>query len=194
MLILITGGAGSGKSAFAENLTAKLHGLQKSGDLYYFATMQVREDDPECQKRIRKHQNQRAGKNFITIETPFLEVPDFSENSRQSGTGLLECVSNLLANLQFDREFNFCNFKNQDLPAQITGNILQLSARLENLVVITNEIFTERTPEDSAMREYLRNLGKINCSLAEHAEIVIEIQAGMPVIWKGENFFHEVMD
>ncbi|MDE6729480.1 MAG: bifunctional adenosylcobinamide kinase/adenosylcobinamide-phosphate guanylyltransferase [Oscillospiraceae bacterium] len=190
MLILITGGAGSGKSAFAENLTAKLHGLQKSGDLYYFATMQVREDDPECQKRIWKHRQQRAGKNFITMETPFLEIPDFSENLRQSGTGLLECMSNLLANLQFDCNFNF----NPNLTEQIVQKILQLSACLENLVVITNEIFTDRIPEDSSMQEYLRNLGKINCSLANHAEIVIEIQAGMPVIWKGENFFHEVMD
>ncbi|MDE5767791.1 MAG: bifunctional adenosylcobinamide kinase/adenosylcobinamide-phosphate guanylyltransferase [Oscillospiraceae bacterium] len=192
MLILITGGAGSGKSAFAENLAMQLQKLKKSGNLYYFATMQVREDDPECQKRIRKHQKQRAGKNFITIETPFLEIPDFSENSVnswQSGTGLLECMSNLLANLQFD----FNNSENQALPKRITGKILQLSACLENLVVITNEIFRERIPADSAMRDYLRNLGEVNCSLAEHAEIVIEIQAGIPIIWKGENFFHEVM-
>ncbi|MDE6087679.1 MAG: bifunctional adenosylcobinamide kinase/adenosylcobinamide-phosphate guanylyltransferase, partial [Oscillospiraceae bacterium] len=53
MLILITGGAGSGKSAFAENLSLRLQN-GNSGNLYYFATMQIY--DEECQRRVRKHQ------------------------------------------------------------------------------------------------------------------------------------------
>ncbi|MDE5755421.1 MAG: bifunctional adenosylcobinamide kinase/adenosylcobinamide-phosphate guanylyltransferase, partial [Oscillospiraceae bacterium] len=54
--------------------------------------------------------------------------------------------------------------------------------------------FTDRMPDDPAMREYIQNLGSINCRLAEYAEIVLEIQAGNPVIWKGENLFREIMD
>lgn len=187
MLILITGGAGSGKSAFAENLSLQLQNYN-SGNVYYFATMQIY--DEECRRRVLKHQKQRAGKHFITVETPFLEISEILDfqNVSESDTGLLECMSNLLANLQFD-----CHSENQDLPERITGKILQLSAYLGSLVVITNEIFTDRMPDDPAMREYIQNLGNINCRLANYAEIVLEIQAGNPVIWKGENLFREIM-
>lgn len=211
MLILITGGAGSGKSVFAENLAIQLNNnlnnldnSDQSGDLYYFATMQVRKDDPECLECIRKHREQRAGKHFVTIETPFLDARDFTDlqnlsknsgdagDSGQSGTGLLECMSNLLANLQFSPDATY-HPENPDLPALITEKILQLSGLLRNLVIITNEIFTDTPPEDPAMQDYLQNLGKINCNLAQHAGIVLEIQAGIPVIWKGESLFFEIL-
>ena len=181
MLILIIGGAGSGKSLFAEKIASKLEKI----NLYYFATMQIY--DEECKQRVLRHQQQRAEKNFITIETPFLEnllnFPEFS-------TGLLECLSNLLANMQFDSKFS----KIENLPELINKKILNLYQNLKNLVIITNDIFADKIPENSDMKSYFQNLGKINCMLAEHAEIVIEINSGNRIIWKGENLLHEIMD
>ena len=70
MFYLITGGSGSGKSEYAENLARKL-GKSTAPDteaapLYYIATMRVW--DEEGRARVRKHRLQREGKGFLTLE------------------------------------------------------------------------------------------------------------------------------
>ena len=64
MTVLVTGGSGSGKSALAEQISERLRQPEKP--FYYLATMQVW--DAECEARIAKHRQQRAGKGFCTIE------------------------------------------------------------------------------------------------------------------------------
>ena len=64
MLILVTGGAGSGKSLLAERISMQL----KCMPFWYVATMQVW--DQECRDRIDRHRRQRAGKGFQTVEAP----------------------------------------------------------------------------------------------------------------------------
>ena len=64
MLILVSGGSGSGKSAFAEDLIVS-SGLETK---IYVATMQVW--DAEGQARVDRHRAMRAGKGFATLECP----------------------------------------------------------------------------------------------------------------------------
>ncbi len=61
MMALVTGGAASGKSAFAEQLALSLPGPHA-----YVATM--RHGDGETEARIARHRDMRAGKGFVTIE------------------------------------------------------------------------------------------------------------------------------
>ena len=65
MVIFVIGGSGSGKSEFAENLAVELQ-RQDAGKLVYIATMEPL--DEESKKRIRRHQDMRAGKGFETRE------------------------------------------------------------------------------------------------------------------------------
>ncbi len=179
MQILISGGSGSGKSQLAERLAVS----QKQTPLYYFATMQIW--DAECAERVKRHRRQRAGKGFQTIE-----VPDHLLQTAQSlpvgGCGLLECVSNLLSNEQFCVQ--------QTHPAEtILAGIAALRSRLDMLVIVTNEVFTDRVPQDADMQAYLQQLGRINCTLASLSEIVIEVCSGIPVCWKGASLFHEIL-
>ena len=58
---------------------------------------------------------------------------------------------------------------------------------------MTNEVFSDGTPADPAMQAYLQNLGNINCALGAEADVVAECCAGLPVIWKGESLYHEIM-
>ena len=94
MLYLVTGGSGSGKSEYAENLAVHLRERlgTEAGRLYYVATMYSY--DRECGKRIARHRLMRRDKGFSTIEC-------YCGISRvQSGREdvlLLECMSNLLA-------------------------------------------------------------------------------------------------
>lgn len=62
MIYLVTGGSGSGKSAYAESL---LSGFENIRSRYYIATMQVYGEEG---KRVERHRRLRAGKGFITSE------------------------------------------------------------------------------------------------------------------------------
>ena len=68
MITLITGGSGSGKSAYAEKYICHVSNEKGYKEKYYIATMQVFDD--EGQRKIDRHRRLRAGKCFITIEQP----------------------------------------------------------------------------------------------------------------------------
>ena len=68
-LYYITGGAGSGKSEYAEQLAERLH-TQLGGPLYYVATMNPAPRDADAAARIAKHQKRRAGRGYTTLECP----------------------------------------------------------------------------------------------------------------------------
>lgn len=170
MVILVTGGSGSGKSAFAENCVVSL-GEQKQ---IYIATMYPY--DEESRKRVARHRKMRAGKGFETVECytglSGVEVPE-------GCTVLLECMSNLVANEIFREE----GAGERTLEA-IERGILGLKNRAANLVVVTNEIFSEAAVYRGEMKTYLECLGKVNRFLAEEADQVVEVVYGIPVYHK----------
>ena len=89
MMTVVTGGSGSGKSAFAEDKILS-YGARKR---IYIATMHPY--DEESLQRVARHRKMRAGKGFETVECyTGLNVLDFPENAAV----LLECMSNLAAN------------------------------------------------------------------------------------------------
>lgn len=104
MITLITGGSGSGKSAYAEKYICHVSNEKGYKEKYYIATMQVFDD--EGQRKIDRHRRLRAGKGFITIEQP-RDIQNAvsklqSESSLKTGrSALLECMSNLVANEMF---------------------------------------------------------------------------------------------
>ena len=181
MMTLILGGSGSGKSAYAEDYLLRAAGDKKK---YYIATMQIW--DAECRARVAKHRQQRAGKGFRTLEIPS-HLAEQAETLSPGGTALLECLSNLLANEQFG--------EGADDPAQtVLDGIAALYQKVQHLVIVTNEVFSDGTPEDASMRQYLQYLGRINCRIAAQADVVIECCAGCPLIWKGEEQYDKILD
>lgn len=179
MLILVTGGSGSGKSQLAEQVSMAL----KREPFLYIATMQVW--DAECKARIARHRQQRAGKGFQTIEAPS-RLAEAAAALKPGGTALLECLSNLVANEQFGGSGG-------DPVQTIWEGIGVLRQNTQHLVIVTNEVFSDGTPPDRAMQQYLQNLGKLNCAIAAQADVVIECCAGMPVLWKGETQYDKIM-
>jgi adenosyl cobinamide kinase/adenosyl cobinamide phosphate guanylyltransferase len=91
VIALITGGSGCGKSTWAEGLAVRLGGRR-----YYLATMPV--VDGECEARVARHQAQRAGKGFETIERA---VDIGGAPVAPGATVLLECLPTLMANEMF---------------------------------------------------------------------------------------------
>ena len=171
MLVVVTGGSGSGKSAFAEETVLSFGEARR----IYIATMQA--FDEESNRRIRRHRRMRAGKGFETVECytalDELVLP-------KGSVVLLECMSNLVANEMF-REDGF----HQEVSEKITGGVKHLLSQAEHVVIVTNEIFSDGILYEGESEKYKEQLGQINCNLAEMADDVVEVVYGIPVWHKG---------
>ena len=177
MVYLVTGGSGSGKSAYAESL---LSGFEHVRNRYYIATMQVYGD--EGKKRVERHRRLRAGKGFVTVEQT-VQIGDALEPFDAS-TALVECVSNLTANEMFDETGQRSE---QEVVNRVVSGLKQLSGSVQELVIVTNNVFDDGISYDESTMTYIRALARINIELAKWADEVTEVTAGIPVIWKKNN-------
>ena len=192
MMVLVIGGSGSGKSAYAESLTDDL--MQKDTDgksdecgcaaeavckKYYLATMKV--FDEEGRKKVERHRSLRGGKGFDTVE----QSTDIHRAVEKMGAGkqivLLECLSNLTANEMFCGE-------EPAMAGQVVEKIMRgleaLKAQTTHLIVVTNNVFEDGIAYEEATMEYIRAIGNLNRRLADLADQVVEVVVGIPVIIK----------
>lgn len=173
MLTLISGGAASGKSEYAESVAVS---AQTAGiPLVYLATMKVWGE--EDRRRVERHRNMRWGKGFLTVERP----EELAGVSVPAGSVvLLECLSNLTAN----ECFGILGF--EGARKRILDGIDYLCARCSHVVIVTNELFGDgiKYPEETS--RYLKVLSDLNRELARQADRVVEVVCGLPVVWKGE--------
>lgn len=171
MLIVVTGGSGSGKSAYAEKKVLSFQDPVR----YYVATMPCR--DEEDHARVKRHQMLRAGKGFCTIErTKDLKGLQLPKNGKARVSVLLECVSNLVANEMFDPDG-----AGRRAAEEMKHGIDSLLEQCDNLVVVTNEIFSDGVQYPEETMAYLALLGEINRDLFARADEVVEVVCGIPV-------------
>lgn len=208
MITLITGGSGSGKSAYAEKYICHVSNEKGCKEKYYIATMQIFDD--EGQRKIDRHRRLRAGKGFITIEQP-RNIQNAvsklqSENCLKTGrSALLECMSNLVANEMFppadasgiqaaeaekealDDTENMKDYENTKI-SRVSKKVLKevsiLSENVAELVIVTNNVFEDGVSYDESTMNYIKAMGIVNRGLAAMAERVVEVVAGIPVTVK----------
>ena len=170
MMILLTGGSACGKSSYAEAIC-----MQGPAPKFYLAAMQVYGE--EGRRKVERHRQLRAGKGFETIEryTDYasLELPG-------RGTALLECICNLTANEMFDEAGN-----RSDPYERVLAGVENLEAQCDLLVVITNDVGSDGICYEEGTRAYIEVFGRLNAALAARADTVIEMVAGIPILWKG---------
>ena len=157
MLELVTGGSGSGKSAYAESRICEWN-RQDPKPLFYIATMYPYGEETE--KKIERHRMLRKGKGFETLEWYTGLKLHLEEGSLQGSDVLLECMSNLVANEMYMESGAGCH-----ADQAILEGIRELNQQCSNLVIVTNEVFSESVPDSPEMKEYKRILGRINCYL-----------------------------
>lgn len=187
MMELVTGGSGSGKSAYAEKMICEKHrqlcGTAEKPPLYYIADMVPY--GRETEKKIEAHRKMRAGKGFTTIEWYVdlpgrISAPDSPD--LKGSCVLLECISNLTANEMY--EPGGAENTGKDTVKCIIRGVQMLKERCAHLVVVTNDVFRESVPDSEEMTAYKDNLGTINRALAEMADRVTEVVFGVPVCIK----------
>lgn len=189
MMILVYGGSGSGKSAFAEK---RITELNESGiPLYYLATMQAY--DAEDEERIKRHRKQRDGKGFATIEQP-KDIGSIALELREVKSDvLLECMSNLVANEMFSDEIRDSSINEKKTSEEksfdkydvvfnkIKDEVIKLKNSCNNIIIVSNNVFEDGIRYEKATMEYIRALGDINRYLAEISKEVWEVVAGIPL-------------
>ena len=170
MLILVTGGAASGKSEFAESLILR----SKARPLVYLATMEIW--DAEDRKRVARHRLLRKDKGFETVEASrHLDRVLLPGNSAV----LLECMSNICVNECFGPDGFDGAYQ------RIFRGLTHLQAQCRDLVIVSNELFSDGrtyTPESEA---YKQILARLNRDVAAMADQVWEVCCGIPILWIG---------
>lgn len=189
-ITLVTGGARSGKSAFAESL------LDTEAEINYIATNCSTQDD-EMVTRVMLHQHRRP-KNWQTTET-YLVVSDVIEQSNVSAH-LLDCATMLTTNYFFelmkerfgddftviDEEVTKLSEKQKMvIEAEILNEwykILKAAKKAQSdLIVVTNEVGLGIVPENAFSRWFRDVLGLVNQSLGKEADAVFLVVAGIPM-------------
>lgn len=176
-LILITGGARSGKSTFGEKITSSL--AKKEGNsLHYIATS--RPSDEEMQQRIHRHKEQRNISGFVwkTWECP-RGLKAIVSHFGPKDIVLLDCLTILLANELFSDR------KNDQVTESILQPIDDLKQCCRALVVVSNEVLNEPLPDDPLIQTYARLLGNLHRELVKRASAAYLVEMGVPVLMKG---------
>ncbi|MBA2873269.1 bifunctional adenosylcobinamide kinase/adenosylcobinamide-phosphate guanylyltransferase [Thermaerobacillus caldiproteolyticus] len=183
MIVFISGGVRSGKSAIAEEYVRKLASCENV--VHYIATAQAVDD--EMKMRIAYHQEQRARQSlrWMTWERS-VGLHELATRFGSNDVVLLDCLTNLLANELFSDE----GWKQEDTCFQkargIFEAVVQLAAHSKALVIVSNELFSGSVPEDMGTYHFMKTLGWLHQQIVTRASIAILAQHGIPLVKKGE--------
>ncbi|WP_372570797.1 bifunctional adenosylcobinamide kinase/adenosylcobinamide-phosphate guanylyltransferase [Ruegeria jejuensis] len=164
---LVLGGAASGKSVFAEQLSVK-----SGKNRFYVATSQVFDD--EMRTKIDRHITQR-GTGWTTIEAPFDLAPALRGCS-QGDLCLIDCATMWLSNHLLAEH---------DLMAQQAQLLAAFRNCAADVVIVSNEVGHGIVPDNALARQFREAQGRLNIALAAEADLVVQVIAGLPQVLKG---------
>ena len=167
-IILITGGARSGKSTYAEELALSL-----APDPVYLATARIW--DEEFHERVRRHQ-ERRGPQWTNIE----EEKYLSRHDLAGRVVLVDCLTLWATNFFFDMESD----ADKALEA-MKAEFERFTAQDATFIFVTNEIGMGGTSENALQRKFTDMQGWMNQHVAARADEVVLMVSGIPVKIKG---------
>ena len=173
-IILVTGGARSGKSVFAEQYAKKL-----SAKVAYIATAQIY--DEEMELRVDLHKKRRPT-TWTTYEAPFHAEVSIKEAVENHEVILFDCITLYLSNLLLASSSTFSHNEKYDYILKEFATLLDTVEECKaNIIFVTNEVGMGIVPENGLAREYRDFAGKINQFIAEKATKVFMVISGMGV-------------
>ncbi|HEY9676529.1 MAG TPA: bifunctional adenosylcobinamide kinase/adenosylcobinamide-phosphate guanylyltransferase [Drouetiella sp.] len=177
-LTLITGGARSGKSKFAETLADKA-----SGSVMYIATMEERKDDAEAVERIKRHKERRPAL-WKTLEVPFHVHDAVVSLPPDTKICLIDCLSLYVSNILLELDSKLTN--EIDIETQVNGAAQELLKAMVQrseieFIVVTNEVGWGVVPEHKLARTYRDLLGVVNQQFAAAAGAVYLSCVGLQI-------------
>lgn len=174
-LIVITGGARSGKSLFAEELARR-----SEKPVSYLATMPRLANDPELDFKVEQHQNRRP-LSWQTIEAELDIHERLKTLAPGPGVCVIDCLSLYVSNMMLDSLKETDEFVSPEtlrkLDRRVSDAITSLSETIAqrtdwDFVIVTNEVGWSVVPDNKMARIYKDLLGNANQSLAAKASTV----------------------
>lgn len=176
-IILITGGARSGKSRHAQALAEA-----RPGKRLFIATSPVIDD--EMHQRIERHQADRQGQGWRTVEEE-LRPMDVLAGYPEAEVVLLDCLTLWISNLLFEAEAP--EYFTEAMIVGLAGELVGAARQRQGVVIIvTNEVGLGIVPENSLARRYRDLVGRCNQTIAAAADQVDLVVCGIPLSIKGE--------
>ena len=186
MKIFISGGCKNGKSYYAQQL-AKAQQTE-TDFLYYIATMKPADGEDEA--RVIRHRREREGWGFTTVEQPF-DIENVMQKCNCGGSFLLDSLTALLANEMFPPpDWNV----NEQAAEKIIGGLLKFVNNIENIVIVSDYIYSDAFIYDGLTEKYRKSLAEIDRSAAKNCDIVLEIAYTNVIVHKGKEIFGVVYD
>ncbi|MGE5544800.1 MAG: bifunctional adenosylcobinamide kinase/adenosylcobinamide-phosphate guanylyltransferase [Bacillota bacterium] len=176
-LILVTGGARSGKSRWAEKMAAD---LGKGDPVKYIATCIPR--DEEMRQRVQVHR-QRRPSHWITVEEEFNLVEAVSTLVPGTGVILIDCLTLWISNLllrEYREGMDDRVYHDKILPV-VENLAVAADAAPCPVIVVTNEVGLGIVPDNHLTRIYRDLAGWSNQILARHAAEVYLVCSGFAV-------------
>ncbi len=168
MIELVIGGARSGKSAYAERQARESH----AGGLpvVYLATAQAL--DAEMAERIAHHRARRPAA-WRSIEEPLALAAALAREAASDACVLVDCLTLWLSNVLLaghDEEID-----------RLLGVLPTLPGRV---ILVSNEVGWGIVPENALARRFRDEQGRLNRRVAELADSVTLVAAGLPLTLK----------
>jgi len=171
-LELVLGGARSGKSHFTEQRA--IQSEQQGLEVVYIATATAQDD--EMTQRIAHHQQQRPS-HWQTIETPIQLAKTLQTYAHPKKCLIVECLTLWLTN---------CLLAEADCWARERQLLLdQVQALPGQNIFVGNEVGQGIVPMSELSRRFVDENGRLQQSLAQLADNVFWVVAGLPQALKG---------
>lgn len=182
-MILVIGGARSGKSTFAEEKAKEISSFKKSNVAYIATSIAF---DDSMKDRIKKHRQQRD-KNWITIERykDFKEII-INENFKSCDIVLIDCLTLMISNLLLEYKGNFDNItplEIDEIEKEIEDEIKSLINVCcdKEIIVVSNEVGLGIVPAYRLGAVFRDIAGRMNQFIARESKEVYLLTAGIPL-------------
>ena len=167
-VILVTGGAKSGKSAWAEKRAETV-----GTEWIYIATAQA--FDGEMEQRIADHEARR-GAGWVTREEP-RDLVRVLDETNGPAPRLVDCLTLWLTNEMLAED--------GDWRAALDGLISALSQQAGPVILVTNEVGSGIVPDNALARRFQDAAGVVNQAIGAIADEVVLVVAGQALTIKG---------
>jgi adenosylcobinamide kinase / adenosylcobinamide-phosphate guanylyltransferase len=177
-IMLLLGGARSGKSHFAQE-----YARQNAQKVLFVATATAGDED--MLHRIEQHKKSRPA-TWTTLEAPDHLAKEIQETFSDEDLVIIDCITLLINNI-FSRynENQFENIPDSILEDQVISEIGELISCLNEVpasfVLVSNEVGLGIVPDNRMSRLYRDLLGRANQMLAQKADEVYLMVAGIPL-------------
>ena len=174
-LVLVLGGARSGKSSFAERFV-----LNYGYKCAYIATAEILDD--EMAERVKQHQLRRKNNRWVNFEAPYNAEQMVAQAGEAADCILFDCLTLYLSNLMYGKNApnsfeDKCVYVKNEVDKLITAAL----STNKTVVFVSNDVGSGIVPDNQMAREYRDVAGWLNQQVGCEADSVFYVIAGQAV-------------